>query len=323
MAVMRPDAATEQFLQVLRAAGRPPIYELPIEVARAGNKAASQQMARPPVPLHRVEDRRIPSAAGELGVRIYWPRQTSARELLPLVVYFHGGGFAICDLDTHDPIARALCRDGDAIVVNVDYRMAPEHKFPAAVEDAYAATSWVSAHASELGGDARRIAVAGDSAGGNLSAVVCQLAKAKGGPSIAFQVLIYPVVDLDTTAAFASRSEFGGGDYFLSMRDMEWFNSLYFADAATEVRDPRASPLRSDDLSGLPPALVITAGCDPLRDEGKSYADRLAAAGVPVEYRCFEGTIHVFVSFAPAIPAGDEALAFLAERLRRALHSSS
>jgi acetyl esterase len=323
MAVMRPDAATEQFLQTLRAAGRPPIYELPIEVARAGNKAASQQMARPPVPVHRVEDRRIPSPGGDLGVRIYWPRQTSAREPLPLVVYFHGGGFAICDLDTHDAIARGFCRGGDAIVVNVDYRRAPEHKFPAAVEDAYAATSWVSAHASELGGDARRIAVAGDSAGGNLAAVVCQLAKANGGPSIAFQILMYPVVDLDTTAAFASRSEFAGGDYFLSMRDMEWFNSLYFADAATQVRDPRASPLRTDDLRGLPPALVITAGLDPLRDEGKSYADRLAEAGVPVEYRCFEGTIHAFVSFAPAIPAGDEALVFLAERLRRALHSSS
>jgi acetyl esterase len=316
------DAATEQFLQMLRAAGQPPIYELPIDVVRAGNKAASQQMARPPLPLHRVEDRHIPTPGGDLGVRIYWPRQTSESQPLPLVVFFHGGGFAICDLDTHDPIARALCRDGDAIVVNVDYRRSPEHKFPAAVEDAYAAVSWVSAHAAELGGDARRIAVAGDSAGGNLAAVICQIAKAKGGPQIAFQILIYPLLDMDTAAPFASRREFGGGDYFLSMRDMEWFNSLYFADESTEVRDPRASPLRTDDLSGLPPALVVTAGCDPLRDEGKSYADRLSAAGVPVEYRCFEGTIHVFVSFASAIPAGDEALALVAERLRTALRSS-
>lgn len=319
---MRPDAATEHFLQMLRAAGQPPIYTLPIEVVRAGNKAASRQMARPPLPLHRVEDRRIPSTGGDIGVRIYWPRPASSTEPLPVILYFHGGGFAICDLDTHDPIARALCRDAEAIVVNVDYRMAPEHKFPAAVDDAYAATAWVSAHASELGGDGTRIAVAGDSAGGNLATVVCQLARANGGPAIAFQALIYPVVDLDTTAAFPSRSEFGGGDYFLSNREMEWFNSLYFSDVATQVRDPRASPLRTRDLGGLPPAVVITAGCDPLRDEGKLYADGLAAAGVPTDYRCFEGTIHAFVSFAPAIPAGDEALAFVAEKLRAALHSS-
>jgi len=323
MKAMRPDAATEQFLEVLRASGRPPTYELPVDVARAGTKAANQQMARPPLPLHRVEDRRIPTSAGDVPVRIYWPRPAAAGELLPIVVFFHGGGFVLCDIDTHDPIARALCRDADAIVVNVEYRMAPEHKFPAAVDDAYAAVCWASAHGAELGGDGQRIAVAGDSAGGNLAAVVCQLARSKHGPTIAFQALIYPVVDLDTTTPFASRNEFGGGDYFLSIRDMEWFNSLYFADVATGVRDPRASPLLTDDLRGLPPALVITAGLDPLRDEGKLYAERLAAAGVPAEYRCFEGTIHVFVSFAPAIPAGDEALAFVAERLRAALHAAS
>ena len=323
MTVLRPDAATEQFLQMLRAAGRPPTYELPIDVARAGTKAANQQMARPPLPLHRVEDRRIATMAGDVPVRIYWPRPPAAGEQLPIVVFFHGGGFVLCDIDTHDPIARALCQGSDAIVVNVEYRMAPEHKFPAAVDDAYAAVSWLSSHAADLGGDARRIAVAGDSAGGNLAAVVCQLAKARGGPAIVFQALIYPVVDLDTTAPFASRNEFGGGDYFLSIRDMEWFNSLYFADVASEVRDPRASPLLTDDLRGLPPALVITAGFDPLRDEGKLYAERLTAAGVAAEYRCFEGTIHVFVSFAPAIPAGDEALALIAARLRAALHPSS
>ena len=318
----RPDAATEQFLQTLRAAGRPPIYELPIEVARAGNKAASQQMARPPAPVHRVEDRRIRRLAAILvfastgharrrrGSRFRWSSTSTGAGLpsatstptMPLRGASAAAAMRLSSTSTIDGL-RSTSSGG--------------------CEDAYAATSWVSAHASELGGDARRIAVAGDSAGGNLAAVVCQLAKANGGPSIAFQILMYPVVDLDTTAAFASRSEFAGGDYFLSMRDIEWFNSLYFADAATQVRDPRASPLRTDDLRGLPPALVITAGLDPLRDEGKSYADRLAEAGVPAEYRCFEGTIHAFVSFAPAIPAGDEALVFLAERLRASLHSSS
>ncbi|HYK53156.1 MAG TPA: alpha/beta hydrolase, partial [Candidatus Eremiobacteraceae bacterium] len=288
---------------------------------RAGVRANSQQMARPPLALHRVEDRRIPTAAGDVGVRIYWPRPLAESERLPIVVFFHGGGFVLCDLDTHDPIARYIALHGDAIVVNVDYRLAPEHRFPAAVDDSYSAVTWLADHAAELGGDPQRLAVAGDSAGGNLATVVCQLAKERGGPSIAFQALIYPVVDLDTSTSFASRQEFGGGDYFLAMHEMEWFNSLYLTDPAAQVKDPRVSPLNTEDLRGQPPALVVTAGCDPLRDEGKAYADRLAAAGVPVEYRCFEQAIHAFLNFAPIIPAGDEALAFLAERLRAALHS--
>jgi acetyl esterase len=320
MTVMRPDPATEQFLQILRAAGRPPLDEQPVAVARAGTRAANQQMARPPLALHRVEDRSIPTPDGDLNVRVYWPRPAAGDERLPIVIFFHGGGFVLCDLDTHDPIARYCCRHADAIVISVDYRLAPEHKFPAAVDDSYAAVSWAAAHADELGGDARRIAVAGDSAGANLATVVCQLAKARRGPAIAFQALFYPLVDMNPAAAFPSRQEFGGGDYFLSLRDMTWFNSLYLTDAAAEIQDPRASPLKARDLSGLPPALVMTAGCDPLRDEGKAYADAMNAAGVPVEYRCFEGTIHVFLSFAPVIPAGDEGLAFIAERLHAALH---
>ena len=319
MPTNRPDAATEQFLQAVRAAGRPPWYELPVGVARAGTRAANQQMARPPVELPRIEDRRIPTSAGELAVRLYWPRRVGAQESLPIVLYFHGGGFVLCDIDTHDAIARHLCWHGDSIVINVDYRLAPEHKFPAAVDDAYAALCWASAHARDLGGGSvPLIAVAGDSAGGNLAAVVSQLAKSNGGPNVAFQVLLYPVVELDPSVTFASRQEFGGGEYFLSTRDMEYFTSLYLEDA-TQVQDPRVSPLRSRDLSGLPAALVVTAGCDPLRDEGKMYADRLREAGVPVEYRCFEETIHAFVSFAPAIPAGDEALDFVARRLRAVL----
>jgi acetyl esterase len=277
-------------------------------------------MARPPIELPRIEDRRIPtSVGGDLAVRVYWPRRIGAHESLPIVLYFHGGGFVLCDIDTHDAIARHLCCHGDAIVINVDYRLAPEHKFPAAVDDAYAALCWAAAHAEELGGGSvPLIAVAGDSAGGNLAAVVSQLAKSNGGPNVALQVLLYPVVELDASVAFASREEFGGGEYFLSTRDMDWFTSMYLEDAK-QVQDPRASPLRSRDLSGLPAALVVTAGCDPLRDEGKMYAERLREAGVPVEYRCFEETIHAFVSFAPAIPAGDEALDFVARRLRAAL----
>ena len=308
---------------MLNSAGQPPLDVRGVAAARADTRVNNQRIARPPLELHRVEDRRIPAGDGDVGVRIYWPRPLATNERLPIVVFFHGGGFVLCDLDTHDPIARCVSRHADSIVVSVDYRLAPEHKFPAAVDDSYAAVAWVADHAAELGGDAQRIAVVGDSAGGNLATVVCQLARARRGPAIAFQALVYPVVDLDTNARFASREEFGGGDYFLSMRDMEWFNSLYLTDPATQVKDPRVSPLNSQDLHGLPPALVITAGCDPLRDEGKAYADKLAAEGVPVEYRCFEQTIHVFLSFAPIIPAGDEGLAFLAERLRAALHSAA
>ena len=171
----------------------------------------------------------------------------------------------------------------------------------------------------ELNGDANRIAVTGDSAGGNLSAVVCQLAKERGGPRIAFQALIYPAVEFDPRTNYPSRSEFGGGEYFLSTDDMAWFASLYLADVERQVADPRVSPLAARDLRGLPPALVVTSGCDPLRDEGKAYADRLAAAGVPVEYRCVEGTIHACMSFAGAIPAGLEMLTLVASRLRAAL----
>jgi acetyl esterase len=208
-------------------------------------------------------------------------------------------------------------------VVSVDYRQPPEHKFPVAVDDSLAAVEWAVAHAGEIGGDPTRVAVAGDSAGGNLATVVCQLAKLRGGPRVAYQALIYPAVDLRGSAAatpeYPSRMQFGDGDYFLSRSDMEWFRSLYLGDVARESADPRVSPIAAADLSGLPPALVVTAGCDALRDEGRAYADRLSAAGVPVEYRCFEGTIHAFMSFAGAIPLGLEALSFVAARMKAAL----
>jgi acetyl esterase len=309
------------FLDGMRAAGGKPLHEQTIDEIRAMIGTVSQQLAAPPSAVHDVADRRIPAAGGDIGVRIYTPRALDAGESLPLLLHFHGGGWIAGDLDTHDSIARYFSRHADAIVVAVDYRLAPEHRFPVAVDDAYAGLTWAVAHAGEIRGDAARVAVAGDSAGGNLAAVVCQLAKARGGPSIAFQALIYPSVDFDLTAAYPSRSQFGGGDYFLSTRDMELFRSHYLRDSASEVRDARASPIAASDLRGLPPALVVTSGCDLLRDEGRAYADRLAAAGVPVEYRCFEGTIHAFMSFAAAIPMAVEGLSFVANRLRVALRS--
>jgi acetyl esterase len=319
---MTLDSATAAFLDGMRAAGGKPLYEQTLEEARTGMRGASQQLAAPAEEMHQVVDRRIPAAGRDIGVRIYTPRPPGSGDTLPMVVFFHGGGFVAGDLDTHDAVARYIARHADAIVIAVDYRLAPEHRFPAAVDDAYDAVAWASAHAGELGGDPARLAVAGDSAGGNLSTVACLLAKERGGPRIAFQALAYPVVNFTSDTTFPSRSRFGGGDYFLSERDMEWFRSLYFTDAQREAADQRASPLGALNLAGLPPALVVTCGCDLLRDEGQAYAQRLAKAGVQVEQRCFEGTIHACMSFAGAIPIGLEVMGFIASRLRAALHPS-
>jgi len=236
-------------------------------------------------------------------------------------VFFHGGGMVVGSMETYDGVARLIADASGAVVVNVDYRLAPEHKFPAAVDDAYAATAWVSEHAREIGGDARRLAVGGDSAGGNLATVVCALARQNGRPAIAYQALLYPAVDMSGATPSESRKEFGGGEYFLSTEGMSWFNTQYFNDPAREARDLRASPLLNPDLRGLPPAVIITAGCDPLRDEGRQYADRLRDAGVPVEYRCFETTIHAFVSFAGAIPVAADALSFVSGKIRERFRS--
>ena len=192
---MTPDADTLAFLDALKAAGRPPLWELTVDDIRASIRAASLQLAAPSTGVHDVADRKMPVPGGEIGLRVYTPRLDSADRPFPIVVHLHGAGFVAGDLDTHDSIARFHCQHGDAVVIAVDYRLAPDHPFPAAVDDAYAALEWVVEHARDLGGDARRIAVLGDSAGGNLAAVVCQLAKARNGPRIAFQALVYPVVD--------------------------------------------------------------------------------------------------------------------------------
>ena len=320
MTQMVIDPATGAFLEAMRSSGGKPLYELPIEEVRANIRAASAQLAPALAEVARIEDRRIAVADGDFGVRVYTP--SGAATARPIVVYFHGGGWAAGDLDTHDSTARYYAANAGAIVVSVDYRQPPEHRFPAAVNDSFAAVEWAAAHARDIGGDAARIAVAGDSAGGNLATAVCQQAKQRGGPRIVYQALLYPAVDLRGFAddpLYPSRGQFGNGEFFLSRRDMEWFRSLYLSDVPAESHDARVSPIAAADLSGLPPALIVTAGCDVLRDEGKAYADRLSAAGVPVEYRCFEGTIHAFMSFAGAIPMGLEGLSFVAARLKRSL----
>ena len=317
---MGVDAATAGFLEAVRAQGGKPLAEQTPAEFREQVRAGSLEMVIASEALHDVQDRSIPGTGGTIPIRIYTPRPLAAGEALPIVVHFHGAGFVAGDLDTHDAIARYYAKHADAIVVAVDYRLAPEHRFPAAVDDSYAATLWASTHATEIHGDATRLAVTGDSAGGNLAAVVSQLSRDRGEPPIAYQVLLYPTVDWSLGAQYPSHAAFGNGDYFMTSADMEWFRGQYLSDPE-QVKDPRASPIANPTLARLPPALVVTAGHDPLRDEGKAYADRLRDAGVPVEYRCFDQTVHAFVSFAKALPAGAEALSFIASRMRAALHA--
>jgi len=313
------DSGSAAFLEARRAGGDTPLAEQSPADFRAAVRAGSLALAPPAEPMHAIEDRHITGPGGPLPVRIYTPRPLEAGATLPLIVHYHGAGWVGGDLDTHDAIARYYAKHADAMVIAVDYRLAPEHRFPAAVDDAYAAAVWAASHAHEISGNAARLAVTGDSAGGTLAAVVCQLARERGTPRIAYQALLYPATDLTMDSSYPSRAAFGGGDYFLSTADMAWFRAQYLSDPDAQARDTRASPLLGADLGGLPPALVVTAGYDPLRDEGKAYADRLSAAGVPVEYRCFETTVHAFVSFTALIPVGLEALALTASRMRAAL----
>lgn len=253
----------------------------------------------------------IPGPAGTIPARLYRPTTPEAHS--PLLVFYHGGGFVIGDLDTHDDLCRLICRDGGITVLSVDYRLAPEHKAPAAADDAYAAFRWVTEHAAELGVAADRIAVGGDSAGGNLAAVVSQRARNAGAPPPVLQLLIYPVVDVCSETR--SKTLFADG-YFLTARDMDWFMDHYLGGASVDRTDPEVSPLLADDLSGLPPALVLTGGFDPLRDEGDRYAEALRNAGVPVDLRQERSLIHGFANFFPLGGDSETATAAMISALR-------
>jgi acetyl esterase len=244
------------------------------------------------IPVARVTNLSIPGPAGPIPARHYRATETDA----PLLVFYHGGGMSIGDLDTHDDLCRLICRDGGVHVLSIDYRLAPEHKAPAAPDDAFAAYRWAVDHAAELGADPTRVAVGGDSAGGNLAALVSQRARNEGTRLPALQLLFYPV----TTYSGETRSQtlFAEG-YFLTKRDIDWFRANYLDGADVYAADPRVSPLMADDFSGLPPALVLTAGFDPLRDEGNQYAEALRAAGVTVDHREFGSLVHGFANFFP------------------------
>ncbi len=237
-----------------------------------------------------VDELSLPGPAGEIPARHYRPANGGAA---PLLVFYHGGGWTIGDLDTHDPLCRLICRDAGIHVLSIDYRLAPEHPAPAAVDDAYAAFTWAHEHADELGATPGLVAVGGDSAGGNLAAVVCQLARDEGGPAPVLQWLIYPRTDF--TAQTRSLSLFARG-FLLTKRDIDWFESQYLRHSSIDRADPRVSPLLAESLSGLAPALIAVAGFDPLRDEGESYAAALRAAGTAVDLRCMGSLTHGFAN---------------------------
>ncbi len=293
------------------AAGLPSYPGLSPAEARQVMMLRTAAMAGEAPAVARLEDRWIQGPGGPLRVRIYTP---AGREPFPILVYFHGGGFVVGSVDSHDKLCRAIANAGGCIVASVDYRLAPEHKFPAAVEDAYAATRWVADNAAALGADPDCISVGGDSAGGNLATVTALRARDVGGPRLCHQLLLYPVTNygFDTP----SYRENGSG-YMLTRADMEWFWAHYLADEA-DGHHPHASPLRAEDLSGLPPALVLTAEFDPLRDEAEAYAARLREAGVPVTLTRYDGMVHNFVRLYASLDEGRKGLDQVGRALREA-----
>jgi acetyl esterase len=305
------DPQVEGLLTAMAEMGRPPIHELPVDDARlvAGEMIA---LAGEPIEVGSVRDITIPVDGTEIGARVYTPEGAGPH---PAVVFFHGGGWVICSLDTHDNVARALCRDADAVVVSVDYRMAPEFRFPTAAHDCFAATKWVAANANALDVDASRLAVCGDSAGGNLSAVVSQMARDGGGPSITYAALIYPAVDMTRKGGSLDENATG---YFLETEGMEWFMNHYLS--GEERADVMASPLLHDSLAGLPDCFIATCEYDPLRDEGEAYGDALRANGVHVDSKRYDGMIHGIANMTGVLDGGRQLVADTAAHLRAALH---
>jgi acetyl esterase len=308
------DPHVKRFLHMVAAGGIPDVSELtPAEMRQAILRLA-QAVDVKDIPIGKRENRELPGFGGPLPVRIYIPAAIDTGKSAGFV-YFHGGAGVFCNLETHEGICRMLANESGCRVISVDYRLAPEHKFPAAVEDSYFATKWISEHALELGIDPDRIAIGGDSAGGTLAAVVCQLAKQTGGPRLALQVLFCPVTDV--SADTESRKAYAE-HYFFDKTTMEWA-LRHYCPSGIDLEDPRISPLCASDLAGLPHAHIHTAEFDPVRDEGKAYAVRLKSAGVKVRYTCHEGMIHHFYGMAGVIPYARLAMRAVGTAIKEAL----
>lgn len=306
-----------QALDALAKAGLPPIESLSPAEAREQINAMARARGGEPAAIARTEELSVRGPAGPTPVRVYWPNVAgNAPGKLPAILYFHGGGHVIGNLDTHDRIVRNLCAGAEAAIVSVDYRMGPEHRFPAAVDDAWAALRWLADGASGLDIDPARLAVCGDSAGANLAAVLALLARDAGGPALRLQALIYPVADYSLGTPSYQRYATGYG--VLTRAAMEWFRNHYLSTPA-DAQDWRASPIKAASFKGVAPALIITAECDVLHDEGARYAEALSAAGVPVDYQDCPGMIHGFFGMAPDVDAAVAAQAKVAAALKRAL----
>jgi len=306
------DPQVQGLLTEMAALGNPPIHSLSVEDARAASEGMVM-LAGEKAEVGSVRDIRIPVEDGDIGARVYTPAGAGPH---PAVVFFHGGGWVICSLDTHDNLARDICRAADAVVVSVDYRMAPEYRYPTAVHDSFAATRWVADNAASLDVDATRLALCGDSAGGNLSAVVSQMARDSGGPAIAFTALIYPAVDM--TAKGGSLDDNGAG-YFLETDGMEWFMNHYLDEP--DKAEAKASPLLHGDLTNLPDCFIATCEYDPLRDQGEAYGEALRANGVHVVTKRYDGLIHAAANMTAVLDGGRQLVDDVGAQLRAALHS--
>jgi acetyl esterase len=306
------DPQAQSLLEAMQASGQPQVFTLPVPEARRARRR--QLVVAPPrVEMAKVEDDLVPGPLGGIPLRWYRPGPEGG---LPVTLYFHGGGWTVDDLDTHDHLCRRLASRSQSVVVSVAYRRGPEHPYPAAVDDACAATQWVAAVGRERGVDPTRLAVAGDSAGGNLATVVALLCRDRHGPAVRFQALAYPVTD-HWQAGRASYDRYAEG-YTLSREFMKWTFQQYLP-AGVDRTDPYVFPLRAADLSGLPPALLVTAEFDPLRDEGRAYAQRLRAAGVAVEYVHLDDQLHGFLLQEAAVDRARQAVDHFADAIRRGL----
>jgi acetyl esterase/lipase len=308
------DRHVKQLVDMMKASGAPPLWQLTPEQARAGGDPAIQALDAKNVPIGRIDNDEMPGPGGTLRYRLYTPTGADGASL-PGLVYFHGGGFVVGSLETHDGLMRLLANASGCRIAAIDYRLAPEHPFPAAVDDAVAAMSWVAAHPGDFGMDGSRLAIGGDSAGGNLAAVACQTALQAGGPTMRLQLLLCPY--LTPAQDTESRRTYGDGP-FIDSKSGAWFSSHYYP-PATDYYDVRVSPLWAKDLAGLPEAHIHTAECDMLRDDGYQYAGRLQQAGVKVRYTCHPGMLHHFYGMSSAIPYALGAVKEIGAAIREAL----
>ncbi|WP_105968118.1 alpha/beta hydrolase [Streptomyces geranii] len=293
-------------------AGSPRLHEQDLEACRT---MAAMNIASRKAEMHEVYERRVPGPHGDVPVRVYRP---VTKDGLPVLVYMHGGGWSIGGLDTVDGVCRELASRAECVVVSVDYRLAPEHKFPIGFEDSYAVVEWVADHAGELGADGGRLAVAGDSAGANFSAAICLRARDENGPHITFQLLAYPATEYGVERPSCVEQAEAP---MLSRQDVEWFWGHYLRDA-TDSKDPRATPSSAASHEGLPPALVVTAEHDPLRDDGEAYGELLRAGGVEVTVKRYPGVFHGFFIMVGLLRRNDEAMSDAADALKKAFGTS-